>query len=257
MLGVRSFFLAGGRSVPDRSLDEPRPSWRIALAPGEQHGFYATPGWWDLRDIGREPDDVPRLRAALLGAFPALPDGSAVLDLGAGTGTLLTLMAGYYPGLRYTLIDANPAALDRAAEKLLALIPNAADALALSLIAEAVDPLAEQPLPGGPYRLITSSIALHDIARPAAPDDEPGRARHAAEHAALLRRVLTAIEPGGHFVYADAMRPRFRVWEHLAALAAAGFVEVDCAYVLGRMLVCGGQRPPPPPTAGERDGGEG
>jgi SAM-dependent methyltransferase len=229
--------------VPDRRPDQPPTSWRVALAPGESHDFYETPGWWDLREIGREPDDPPRLRAALLGALPPLPDGSAVLDLGAGTGTLLTLMAGYYPRLRYTLIDANPAALDRAAEKLRAVGPGAPDPIAVTLIAEAVDPLAENPLPGGPYRLITSSIALHDIARPAAPDDEPGRARHAAEHAALLRRVLTALEPGGHFIYADAMRPRFRVWEHLSALAAAGFAEVDCAYVLGRMLVCGGQRP--------------
>ncbi len=30
--------------------------------------------------------------------------------------------------------------------------------------------------------------------------------------------------------------------EHLAALAEAGFAEVDCAYAVGRLLVCGGQR---------------
>jgi hypothetical protein len=42
------------------------------------------------------------------------------------------------------------------------------------------------------------------------------------------------------------MRARFRVMEHLTLLAEAGFVEVDCAYVLGRMAVCGGQRPPEP-----------
>ena len=220
-------------------------SWRLALAPGEGHDFSATPGWWDLRDIVQEGDDVPRLRAALLRALPPLPDGSAVLDLGAGTGTLVGLLAGFYPTLRYTLLDANPAALDRAADKLRAL---AAD-LDVSFVAEAVDPLAPEPLPGGPYRLVTSSIALHDIARPAVPDDVAGRERHRAEHVSLLRRIFGALEPGGHLVYADAMRPRFRVMEHLAALDEVGFVEVDCAYVFGRMLVCGGRRPASTPTA--------
>ena len=214
-------------------------SWRLALAPGEGHDFSATPGWWDLRDVAHEGDDVPRLRGALLRALPPMPDGSAALDLGAGTGTLVALLAGFYPKLRYTLLDANPAALDRAADKLRALSAN----LDVSFVAEAVDPLAPWPLPGGPYRLVTSSIALHDIARPAAPDDAIGRERHRAEHLSLLRRVLGALEPGGHLIYADAMRPRFRVMEHLAALESAGFVEVDCTYVLGRMLICGGQRP--------------
>ena len=213
-------------------------SWRLALAPGESHGFYDTPGWWDLRDVGREDDDVPRLRTALLRALPPLPDGSAVLDLGAGTGTLIASLAGFYPHLHYTLLDANPAALDRASEKLRAAHPD----LRLTLVAETVDPVVDGSLPGGPYRLVTSSIALHDIAPPAAPDDAAGRARHRHEHRALLGRILASLEREGHFVYADAMRARFRVVEHLQALAEAGFVEVDCAYVVGRFLVCGGQR---------------
>lgn len=214
-------------------------SWRLALAPGEPHGFSATPGWWDLRDLAPVDDDVAGARSALLRALPPLPAGSRVLDLAAGTGTLMVTLAGFYPGLRYTLIDANPEALARADQKLRAVASD----LDRSLRTEAVDPRATPPLAGGPYRLVTSSIALHDIAPPAAPDDPTGRARHAADHRSLLRRVLGALEPGGHLIYADAMRPRFRVAEHLAALAEAGFAEVDCAYVRGRLLVCGGQRP--------------
>ena len=162
--------------------DRPRTgvagSWRRALAPGESHGFAATPGWWDLRDIVRDQDDVPAARAALLHALPPLPDGSAVLDLGGGTGTLLARLAVYYPRLRYTLLDANPAALARAEAKLRAVVPD----IDLTLLAEPVAPLAPEPLPGGPYQLVTSSIAMHDIARPAAPDDAAGRERHFAEH---------------------------------------------------------------------------
>lgn len=225
--------------------DPPTPdSWRRALAPGEPHGFSRTPGWWDLRDTFSEADDAGRLRAALLHALPPLPDGAAVLDLGAGTGTLLAELARRYPRLRYALLDPNRAALERAAEKLAAAAPNAA--AAVSLIVDEVDPLGLAPLPGGPYRLVTSSLALHDIAPPAAPGDAAGRERHAAAHRSLLRRVLRALEPGGHLVYADALRPRFRVWEHLAALADAGFVEVDCGYLLGRLGVFGGQAPARP-----------
>lgn len=216
--------------------------WRRGLAPGEPHAFSRTPGWWDLRESFSEADDAGRLRAALLHALPPLPDGAAVLDLGAGTGTLLAGLARAYPRLHYALLDPNRAALERAAEKLAAAAPG----VAVSLIGDAVDPFGPAPLPGGPYRLVTSSLAFHDIARPAEPGDAAGRERHGAAHRSLLRRVLGALEPGGHLVYADALRPRFRVWEHLTALGNVGFVEVDCAYLLGRFGVFGGQAPARP-----------
>lgn len=220
-------------------------SWRAALAPGEGHDFSRTPGWWDLRDLGGEEDDVPRFRAALLRALPPLPDGSTVLDVGAGTGTLAAELVRFYPRLHHTLLDANDAALRRAEEKMRAAEPDAA----VSLMPASVDPLDLAPLPGGPYRLVVSSIALHDVAPPAAAAEAPGRERHAAAHVSLLRRIYGALEPGGHLIYGHAVRPRFRVMEHLASLSAAGFDEVDCAYARGRLAVCGGRQPTGPVAA--------
>jgi SAM-dependent methyltransferase len=227
-------------------------SWRQALLPGERHGFWENPGWYDARAIRAEDDhdDLPAMRAALVRALPPLrPDGN-VLDLGAGTGALTLLLASVYPHLSYTLLDGRGAALGRAQEKLLASAPH----LRLTLLNDTVDPQTDLPLPGGPYHLVTSSIALHDFARPAAPDDSEGRACHRATHVALLRRIRGALEPGGHFIYGDSMRAGFRVSEHLATLTEAGFGEVDCAYVAGRLLVCGGQRAP---NTGEADHDEG
>ncbi|MGH2532932.1 MAG: class I SAM-dependent methyltransferase [Thermomicrobiales bacterium] len=211
-----------------------QPSWRVALAPGQSHGFYANPGWWDIRGTRHEVEDV----RALLLALPPLRPGAAVVDLGAGTGNFVALLAAYYPRVRYTLIDPNADGLDRAAEKLTAVYPD----LDFSLVAEPIVPEPETPLPGAPFQLATSTIALHDIVRPAAPDDPDGQAEHRRRHVALLRRVWSSLEPGGHFVYLDSIWPGFRVTQHLETLKQAGFDEVDAAYVDGRFLVCGGQR---------------
>jgi SAM-dependent methyltransferase len=167
-----------------------------------------------------------------------LPPGSSVLDLGGGTGSLIDLLAEFYPHLSYTLVDPNPAALARASEKLAKSHPN----LSLELVLESIQPESAAPLAGGSFSLAISTISLHDIVRPAAIDDLDGRADHRRRHVALLRRVLDSLAPGGHFIYADAMHPGFRVTEHLDTLREAGFVDVDAADVRGRHLVCGGLR---------------
>ncbi len=216
--------------------------WRQALLPGQSHGFWQNPGWYDSRELRAEDDhdNLPAMRASIVRALPPLRGDGKVLDLGAVPGALTLLLAPFYPHLSYVLLDGRAAGLTRAEAKLPAAVPE----IKLSLLADTTDPGAQMPLPGGPYQIIMSSIARYDFARPAAPDDVEGRKHHHAEHVALLRRVRAALEAGGHFIYGDAMRPVFRVAEHLTTLLEAGPVEVDCASVAGRLLVCGGQRPP-------------
>lgn len=214
-------------------------SWRLGLAPGERHGFWDTPGWWDARNLRRDEEDLPALRMNLIWALPPLPDGCRILDLGAGTGNLVLTLASFYPHVLYTLIDGSQAALTRAEEKL----SRDAPTTRVTYRAESVDPASLDPLVAEPCRLVVSTIALHDIVPPAAPEDAEGRARHRLMHVTLLQRVLATLESGGHFIYADAMRPRFRVVEHLDTLRDAGFVEVDAVHVIGRFVICGGQRP--------------
>lgn len=148
------------------------PSWRLALAPGQSHGFSANPGWWTIRSTRREIEDPRVLQHRLLLALPPLRPGGAVVDLGAGTGTFVSRLAAYHPRVRYTLIDPNADALARASKKLTAAHPG----LDVAFVAEPVAPDAESPLPGAPYQLATSTIALHDIVRPAGADDPAGQA---------------------------------------------------------------------------------
>lgn len=104
-----------------------------------------------------------------------------VLDLGTGTGETARRILARYPGARLTGVDESPVML-AAARIVVGPEP-------LLLVAR-----LEDPLPPGPYDLVTSALAVHHL--------DP------QEKADLFRRVARVLRPGGRFVLADVVVPK-------------------------------------------------
>jgi SAM-dependent methyltransferase len=151
-----------------------------------------TPLWrdWLYRDASRALDDA--LRASC-------PPNGHVLDLGCGTGAVLErLRAIGAPLASYTGVDQSPAMLARARAKLGAL-PG--------VRFERLD-LEHDPLPAGPFDLVTSAWALE----------------HLADAGRVVASAVERLRPGGRLVLffeadGDSLRERAlrRVWRFFGA----------------------------------------
>jgi tRNA (cmo5U34)-methyltransferase len=114
--------------------------------------------------------------ASALGGRP----NPEVLDLGAGTGLLSAGLAAARPDARFTLVDAAPAMLDVAAQRL-----TAAGAAHRVLVADLAD-----PLPPGRFDAVVSALAIHHLG------DEHKRELYARIRHALLRAPDPESTPG-------------------------------------------------------------
>ena len=109
---------------------------------------------------------------------------SSLLDLGTGTGETLVAVLEHHPGVRAVGVDENEAMLE-AARRRVAGIP-------LELrVADLTD-----ELPGGPFDLVVSALAIHHL-------DGPDKAD-------LFARIAGVLRPGGRFVLGDVVIPRER-----------------------------------------------
>jgi tRNA (cmo5U34)-methyltransferase len=157
---------------------------------------------------------VPFYEAMLDALVEALadlsPEGAAprVLDLGAGTGALSVRIADRVPAATLTLLDADPAMLARAEERL---APHRARVTL-------VEGSFFDPLP--PCDAAVASLALHHV-------------RTLDEKIAIYRNVHRALPPGGVLLDADASIPAAppladRTWRRWAAhLVAHGDTEPE------------------------------
>ena len=129
-------------------------------------------------------EEVPaygRLQEAVAAAATGGWSVSSVLDLGTGTGETLAAVLERHPGAVAVGVDKNEAMLGAARERL--------GELGVELrVAELAD-----PLPGGPFDLVVSALAIHHLAGP--------------DKAGLFARIAGALRPGGRFVLGDVVIP--------------------------------------------------
>jgi tRNA (cmo5U34)-methyltransferase len=178
-----------------------------------------------------------------------------VLDLGAGTGLLSSMLLAAHPRARLVLVDGAAPMLDRARA-----------ALGGAVEAARVQDLTD-PLPAGPFCAVVSALAIHHL------DD--------AAKADLCARAFDVLAPGGVWVNAEqvagddgahdaalraghehdsralgatdaewaAAQARMAhdrcapVAPQLAWLRDAGYADVRCAWRAGRFAVLTGRRP--------------
>ena len=133
------------------------------------------------------------------------PSGARVLDLGAGTGLLSSVLAGSLPDATFVLLDEAPAMLDRAVERLAPLGDRVT-----TVVADLRD-----ELPEGPFDVVASALAIHHL-------DDAGKAD-------LYQRAAGVLAPGGVLINAEQVAgptpridARFQAtWrEHCRALGA-------------------------------------
>ncbi|MCU1370842.1 MAG: SAM-dependent methyltransferase [Ilumatobacteraceae bacterium] len=129
-----------------------------------------------------------------------------VLDLGAGTGLLASVLAQALPEAELVLLDEAPAMLERAAERLAPLGDRVT-----TVVADLRD-----PLPDGPFDVVASALAIHHL-------DDDGKSD-------LYRRAAEVLAPGGVLINAEQVAgptPQLDVqfkarWrEHCRALGAS------------------------------------
>lgn len=102
-----------------------------------------------------------------------------VLDLGAGTGLLSSVLASALPDASFVLLDEAPAMLDRASERLAPLGDRVS-----TVVADLRD-----DLPAGPFDVVASALAIHHL-------DDAGKAD-------LYARAAQRLAPGGVLINAE------------------------------------------------------
>jgi tRNA (cmo5U34)-methyltransferase len=188
----------------------------------------------------------------------ALPHDRAprVLDIGAGTGLLTALVAAARPDAEVTLLDASPAMLEQAPNRL-----GDAWARCTPIVGDALE-----ALPAGPFDAVVTALAVHHL-------EDAGKRR-------LYAAIHDRLSPDGVFVNAEqvagptpSLGERYveRWLAHTTALGAtpadhaeaavrmsmdlpapvevqcewlraAGFRDVDCFFKSWRFAVFGGWR---------------
>ncbi|WP_024799523.1 trans-aconitate 2-methyltransferase [Nocardia sp. BMG51109] len=141
--------------------------------------FHFDPDTYDELMAAEVPAYV-RLQAAVCDATIGVGRVGRILDLGTGTGVTARGVLQAHPGATLVGVDASAPMLDHARSVL-----PADTELRVSRL--------QDPLPGGPFELVVSALAVHHL-------DGAGKAD-------LFGRVARELTPGGRFVLGDLVVP--------------------------------------------------
>jgi len=163
---------------------------------------------WIKRDEGREDERRPRIRQMV--AMAKLPHDAAIaaLDIGAGYGFVSEEVLRAFPNAHMTLQDFSALMLERARRHL-------ADAAGRTsfVLCDLTDPGWVEKV-GGPFDLIVSAIAIHNL-------------RSTAAIGACYRGIAQLLKPGAPFLDYDLFSVVGGIETHIGLMQEAGMNRVS------------------------------
>jgi len=193
----------------------------------EDHDWHSQSyvDYWITRDEARA--ESRRLRIREMIALAKLPPDAAlvVLDVGGGYGFVTEEVIRAFPRACVTLQDYSQLMLDRARERL-----EKWSGQMRYVLADLTDP-AWSPRVGGPFDLIVSAIAIHNL-------------RDRSAIAACYSAIAGLLKPGAPFLDYDLFAPAGGIETHIAMMQEAGLTRVCRAWDDGHaaIIVAHGRR---------------
>lgn len=173
---------------------------------------------WIKHDATRDEERRPRIRQMF--ALAALPHGAgiSVLDVGAGYGFVTEEVLRAFPAARVTLQDFSGPMLARARERLV----RTAEQL-FYVQCDLTDPTWIDRV-GGPFDLIVSAIAIHNL-------------RDVAAIAACYRGIARLLKPAAPFLDCDHFQLVGGTQSHMTLMQEAGMTAVKCVWDDGHTAI--------------------
>jgi ArsR family transcriptional regulator len=214
---IRSVFEREMKALPQRSQDLAAVAEVLEERRRRSQEFFDRHArQWD--DLARTLLPVPEYRRRLL---ELVPEGASVLEIGVGTGGLLTELAAR--ASQVIGVDHSPVMLEEARRRL--------SAAAVNGIELRLGEMSHLPLPDASVGCVVANMVLH----------------HAADPPAVLAEIRRVLAPGGILLLADLARhEREAAREQLADqwlgfdeaeltgwLTVAGFSDICCERIEG------------------------
>jgi len=164
---------------------------------------------WIAKDIKRDDRRRPLLAKAMAQAPFGRNDAVRILDVAGGYGAVSEAALKAFPKARVTIHDYSEVMLDRARKH----FAGGTGPIAY-VQADLTDPAWTKRV-GGPFDLVVSGIAIHNLHDPKPIGD-------------CYRAIYTVLAPGGCFINCDHFDRAGGVDLHLKLLREAGYAQVAC-----------------------------